>query len=109
VEDSFGQYGLVGVAVAELHGGRAELDTLLMSCRVLGRGVETTFLALLVETLRERGAADVVGRYLATKKNALVADLYPRHGFMPAGDDGVYVLPAGATIAVPEHVTATRS
>jgi FkbH-like protein len=109
VDDAFGQYGLVGVAVAEIVGDRAELDTLLMSCRVLGRGVETTFLALLVETLRERGVGDVVGRYLATKKNALVADLYPRHGFEATGDEGVYVLRAAASIVVPGHVKATRA
>lgn len=116
VNDKFGEYGLVGVAVARLGVARpapeatstaaAELDTLLMSCRVLGRGVETTFLALLTEALRHHGAGDVVGRYIATNKNALVADLYPSHGFVEAHGAGVWVLPRGTAIAVPSHVLA---
>ncbi|MDQ2729299.1 MAG: HAD-IIIC family phosphatase, partial [Actinomycetota bacterium] len=109
VNDAFGEYGLVGVAVARLRDGTAELDTLLMSCRVLGRGVETTFLALLTEQLRDQGAGDVVGRFIATRKNALVADLYPNHGFVDTAEDGVWVLPGGTAVAVPSHVTAVTA
>ena len=107
VDDAFGEYGLVGVSIARVHQARAELDTFLMSCRVLGRGVETTFLALLTDELRVRGVDEVVGRYVPTAKNALVAELYSRHGFTATGEVGTWVLPAGVSIAVPHHVTAT--
>ena len=47
-----------------------------MSCRVIGRTVEQFFFGVLVERCRELGYRRIVGEYIPTKKNALVADLY---------------------------------
>jgi FkbH-like protein len=106
VDDRFGEYGLVGVviAVAQPEVGW-NLDTVLMSCRVLGRGVETAMLSGVVGELRQRQPGPVAGRYVATDRNALVADLLSRHGFLPDGDR--FVLPAEAVIAAPTHLTLT--
>ncbi len=81
VRDKFGDYGLVGVAILHSTDPEWEIDTLLMSCRVLSRGLETGFLATLAGDAAERGPTTFVGRYAPTAKNSLVADLYPRHGF----------------------------
>jgi FkbH-like protein len=81
VADKFGDYGLVGVGILETTGLDWSIDTLLMSCRVLSRGIETAFLARLVEEASRHGARGLVGRYVPTAKNVLVQDLYPRHGF----------------------------
>ena len=105
VSDKFGDYGLVGVAILRVDGQRAEIDTLLMSCRVLGRGIETGLLAKLAETAKDRGATEIVGRYLPTPKNSQVADLYPRHGFSPTGEEGVYVAAVTDVPGVPDHLT----
>ena len=105
VADKFGDYGLVGVAVLHAEGDRADIDTLLMSCRVLGRGIETGFLAKLAETAKDLGATQLVGRYLPTPKNGQVADLYPRHGFTPAGDGGVYRAAVTDVPKAPDHLT----
>ena len=106
VEDRFGEYGLVGVIIAiQQPDASWDLDTVLMSCRVLGRGVETALLAGVVGELRKRQPGDVTARYVATDRNALVADLLPRHGFVPNGDQ--FVLPADSRIAVPAHLTLT--
>ena len=109
VDDRFGDYGLVGATIVRVDGQRAEIDTLLMSCRVLGRGVETALLALLVDELAALGSRRVVGRYVATAKNGLVAELYPRHGFRPIEADPEQAafeldLTADRTLAVPAHV-----
>jgi FkbH-like protein len=82
--DRFGDHGLVGVAIAVREGSAARIDTLLLSCRVLGRGVET---ALLAELCRRLGSGRVIGEYLPTAKNAQVADFYPRHGFIACGEN----------------------
>lgn len=80
-EDRFGNHGIVIVAVARHDGKRAVIESLVMSCRVIARQVETAFLGALLGSLRDRGVTDVIASYRPTPKNALVAELYPSHGF----------------------------
>lgn len=82
-EDRFGGHGIVIAAVARIDGMTAYIDSLVMSCRVIARQVETAFLGALVEELCGRGVRDVVASYRPTAKNALVRDLYAAHGFQP--------------------------
>jgi FkbH-like protein len=97
LSDRFGDNGLISVVL-----GRRELDELhmdlwLMSCRVLKRDMEAAMLDALVERARGVGIKCVVGRYLPTSKNAMVADFYPTLGFesipVPQSDQS-----AGATV-----------
>ena len=81
LSDRFGDYGVVGFCLAIHSGSVANFDTFLMSCRALGRGVETAFLALCAEKIAEKGASFLTGSYLPTKKNGQVANFYQRHGF----------------------------
>jgi thioesterase domain-containing protein/acyl carrier protein len=69
VRDRFGDYGLVGVIVANARGTELVVDTLLLSCRVLGRGVEHAMLRRLGEIAAERGLTHVDLRYIPTSKN----------------------------------------
>jgi thioesterase domain-containing protein len=69
VSDRFGDYGLVGVAIYQVHGEALTVDTFLMSCRVLGRGVEHQLLAYLGEVARQHGAAYVDVHFVPTPKN----------------------------------------
>ncbi|MCC0006700.1 MAG: HAD-IIIC family phosphatase [Hyphomicrobiaceae bacterium] len=82
-EDRFGQHGIVIAAVARIDGRTAHIESLVMSCRVIARQVETAFLGALIEALCSRGVSDVVATYRPTAKNALVRDLYATHGFQP--------------------------
>ena len=81
VLDRFGDNGLVGVAITHQEGEVCEIDTFLLSCRVIGRTVETALLAHLARQAAEGGAARLVGSFLPTKKNAPARDFYPNHGF----------------------------
>lgn len=105
VGDKFGDYGLVGAAVlhATSDAGVWEVDTLLMSCRVLGRGIETAFIAALAAEAAARGATTLLGRYTPTQKNPLVAELWPNHGFTAVGD-GVFRAEIGDIAPAPAHV-----
>lgn len=87
VSDKFGEYGLVGVSMIVENGPDWTIDNFLMSCRVLGRGVETTLLARIAADAAGAGASAVNGVYLPTPKNGLVVDLFERHGFAHAGDE----------------------
>jgi FkbH-like protein len=86
VADRFGDYGLVGVVILMRADDAIDIDTLLMSCRVLGRGVEDAVFAAITAHARLQNATKLRGRYVPTQKNALVADLYRAHGFKPIGD-----------------------
>ena len=90
IADRFADYGLVAVLIGVEEPGQPvptlRVDTWLMSCRVIARTVEEFCLNCLIEAARSLGYARLVGHYLPTKKNLLVADLYDRLGFRRTGD-----------------------
>jgi FkbH-like protein len=88
--DRFGDNGLVGVAIACRIGESWTIDTFLLSCRVIGRGVESALLAQLAACIVKRGGVCLTGEYRPTAKNQLVADFYPRHGFQPDGNANLW-------------------
>jgi FkbH-like protein len=81
VRDRFGDNGLVGVIVTARQGDAREIDTFLMSCRVISRTVETAMLAHVVASCRAEGVSCLRGWFLPTAKNAPASDLYRKHGF----------------------------
>lgn len=89
LRDRFSELGLVGVAIVRYQAHRAVVDTLLMSCRVLGRGVEDALLARVAEAALTHGATILAGSYRPTSKNGQVASFYSSRGFEPAnGENG---------------------
>jgi FkbH-like protein len=108
VEDRFGAQGLTGFAVATLTPDHLALDALMLSCRVLGRGVESAFLAEVVEMLRrERGAQPIVARWVASAKNAQTRWFYRAAGFdvTEATDQSAsFTLPAARHLQTPAHI-----
>jgi FkbH-like protein len=88
--DTFGDNGIISVIIADRTGETLEIDTWLMSCRVLGRRVEETVLAHLAAAARAHGATALVGRYVPSPKNKMVAEHYDKLGFerIEAGADG---------------------
>jgi FkbH-like protein len=81
VRDRFGDSGVVGVVIARVAGDAWEIDTLLLSCRVIGRAIETAMVARLAADARAAGATALHGWFLPTRKNAPASDFYPSHGF----------------------------
>ena len=80
--DRFGDNGIIGIVIGALtEPGTVTIDTWLMSCRVLGRGVERTTLNLVAHQARALGATRLVGEYIPTKKNGMVRDHYAKLGF----------------------------
>jgi FkbH-like protein len=69
VSDRFGDYGLTGAVLFRATEEALEIDTLLLSCRVLGRGVEHRVLAHLAEEALRRGLAIVIANFRPTAKN----------------------------------------
>ncbi|MBV8818854.1 MAG: haloacid dehalogenase, partial [Acidobacteriaceae bacterium] len=85
--DRMGDYGLIGVIFCRAASAfRWEVDTWLMSCRVLGRQMEKFMFDHLVKEAQSRGIREIAGVYRPTAKNGLVRDLYPQMGFTLAAE-----------------------
>jgi len=83
LEDKFGDNGLICVIILKkLDQEALFVDTWLMSCRVLKRGMENFTLHTIVSYARENGFKRIIGQYLPTAKNSMVAEHYPRLGFV---------------------------
>jgi FkbH-like protein len=85
LRDRFGDQGLVVVGIVRCEAPAAEIDTFLMSCRVMNRGVEQAFMAYLIEQARALGCSRITGVYLPTAKNQMVSEFYPGLGFTADG------------------------
>ncbi|MBV8638656.1 MAG: HAD family hydrolase [Candidatus Eremiobacteraeota bacterium] len=110
VKDRFGDNGIVGVAITRDDGDACEIDTFLLSCRVIGRGIETALVAQLADEARARGASRLIGTFIQTPKNAPAQNFYEDHGFTCIARDtasSTWEFPLDRTIDIPQWVTVT--
>src|SRR5699024_7372243 len=82
VSDRFGDNGITGLIIVLKKGEKAVIDSFLLSCRILGKGIENIFLAEILSRLKTENIETVEGRYIPTLKNAQVADFYKKVGFI---------------------------
>uniref|UniRef100_UPI00404B6FAA HAD-IIIC family phosphatase n=1 Tax=Flavobacterium sp. TaxID=239 RepID=UPI00404B6FAA len=83
VKDKFGDNGLTGVCISkddENDRKNVILDTLLMSCRIIGRNIEVVYLSHIIEDLANKGYQTITADYIPTKKNTQVEDFYDKVG-----------------------------
>ncbi len=81
--DRFGDYGLVGLILGVPEDAMVlVIDTWLLSCRAMGRTVENAMFSYLVDQAAAAGYMTIKGVYRPSEKNAPVADLFPRLGFV---------------------------
>jgi FkbH-like protein len=69
VSDKFGDAGLTGIVSLKIQGRKAQIVDFVLSCRVLGRKIEETMLAIVIQHAHAMGAEDVYARYIPTPKN----------------------------------------
>ncbi|MFX0013568.1 MAG: HAD-IIIC family phosphatase [Promethearchaeota archaeon] len=82
VQDKFGDEGIVGVAIVEKDSvDKWIVDSFLLSCRVIGRKIETVFLTKLINDAKSQNVKVLEATYIPTKKNTLVSDFYSKHSF----------------------------
>ena len=81
LSDSFENHGIVGVLFAQAEQSTWTIDSLVMSCRVIGRRLEDFMLSAVMEAAILADAAEIRGLYVPTSKNDLVRSFYESHGF----------------------------
>lgn len=86
--DKFGDHGLISVVICRTAGDSLEIDTWLMSCRVLKRRVEEEVVNQIARLAAQSGCRRIAGKYIRTPKNGMVSDLYPQMGFRLLNQNG---------------------
>ncbi|MDL2209554.1 HAD-IIIC family phosphatase [Desulfovibrio sp. OttesenSCG-928-O18] len=81
LEDRFGNYGLIAILILRSEDNAFIIDTWAMSCRVLERGMEEFILRDLITQVEGKKGNSIIGDFIPSAKNSLVANLYGRLGF----------------------------
>lgn len=84
--DNFGAMGTIGLFLVEVHDGVARLDSFLMSCRALGRGIETAIMNCVKREMAEQFACrQMYAKFIPSKKNTPAKDFLAAEGFQLEG------------------------
>lgn len=78
VSDKFGDNGITGLCIIKLNDKNAEIDTFLMSCRIIGRNIEFSIMDFIIDNLIKSDIDSITGKYVQTAKNAQVTDFYKK-------------------------------
>lgn len=83
IKDKFGDYGIVGLVIIlfDQANNIAEIDTFLLSCRVLGKGVEHSIMCCVFDTLKLKSISKIEAFFFSTIKNSQVQKFYDQFGF----------------------------
>jgi FkbH-like protein len=88
LSDVYGDHGIVGlVCLKKISPDTLFIDSFLMSCRVLGRFLESWMMSQVVATCVKQGYKYIIGEYIRTERNLQVRDFYEKHGFTLLSED----------------------
>jgi len=102
VTDKFDDNGIVAVAIVWIEGNVASIDTFLMSCRVIGRGVETVLLSRVMKEVAKHGVAYLRSRFVPTSKNEPAKRFLSDNGFAKTSNEYEYELQYPASVQEPD-------
>ncbi len=80
-KDKFGENGIVGVGIIKKNPSAWRVDSLLLSCRVIGRKIEDCLLTYIFKQAQKAGILKIIGEFIETKKNVPAKDFYRKKGF----------------------------
>ncbi len=103
VRDRFGDYGLVGACISRPTNSTLDLDSLVVSCRALGRGVEEAFLQGLAQMARAQGIGGLVAHYVEGLRNQPIKIFLTKSGFSP-GANGDFRIELSQVPSAPSHL-----
>lgn len=81
LEDRFSDYGLISCVILKKFGDSCFINTWVMSCRVLKRGLENAMFRRILQAAKELECSQVIGEYIPTAKNTMVKGLLTELGF----------------------------
>jgi len=107
VEDKFGDNGITAVFIIKKDVPTEwTIDTFLLSCRIIGRGIEDGILGYILQKAQKEGVKKMKGKYIPTKKNKPCENFLSNFGFKPENDYQVFSITD--MIKIPDHLTITK-
>jgi HAD-superfamily phosphatase, subfamily IIIC/FkbH-like domain len=91
--DKFSNYGIISCVILKKQSYRCFIDTWVMSCRVLKRGVEYMMFEAIIKYAKDMGCTEITAEYIKTKKNSMVSSFYDTLGLenlCEENNDGEY-------------------
>jgi FkbH-like protein len=82
LKDKYGDNGFIAIIILQKQGDSLFIETWLMSCRVLKRGMENFTLNTIVQHAKKGGYKKIIGEYIPSSKNEMVKDHYKKLGFV---------------------------
>ncbi len=102
VLDKFGDNGITGVYIINKQDKIWSIDTFLLSCRIMGRGVENGILSQILIDAKYNGVEEIRANFIPTQKNKPAENFLPDFGFQKEGDNWIYKL--NNEIKLPKHL-----
>ena len=100
--DKFGDNGVTGVYIVKKNEMYWIIDTFLLSCRIMGRGVENGILSQILKEAKLNGVEELRAEFIPTSKNKPAENFLPDFGFQKEGDNWIYKL--NNEIKLPKHL-----
>ncbi len=109
VSDKFGDYGLTGILGLATNGEQLKITDYLLSCRVMGRGLEELMLAVAIDHAQALGAAEINAEYIPTPKNAPCLRFFRERSHFRVNSDRSFIWAAKDPYVSPLHISITKS
>jgi len=108
VSDKFGDNGITGTYIIEKKDNDEWIiDTFLLSCRIMGRGVEEIMMNQIIEKAKSSGIKKIKGEFIPTKKNKPAENFYEKLGFEK--EDKFWVFDTDNIMKKPEHIKVIKN
>jgi len=106
VKDKFGDNGISGAFIVEKKSNEWIIDTFLLSCRVIGRGVEIGIMSYLLQEAKNQGISSVRGEFIPTEKNQPASTLFQECDFIKNGNEWIFNLKN--KIKIPKYLSIIK-
>ena len=102
VNDKFGENGITNVFIIKTKSNEWIIDTFLLSCRVMGRGIEEGIIGKILEIAKEKGIERITATFIPTEKNKPSENFLKDYGFEKVDEKWVFLLKN--KIKIPDHL-----
>ena len=92
VEDKFGESGITNVFIIKKNSKEWVIDTFLLSCRIMGRGIEEAILGKILEIAKDKGIERIKANFILTEKNQPTKNFLKNYGFEKDGENWIFLL-----------------
>ena len=102
IEDKFGENGITNVFIIKTKPNEWIIDTFLLSCRIMGRGIEEGIIGKILEIAKNKGIEKITATFIPTEKNKPAENFLKNYGFEKEKENWIFLLKN--KIKIPDHL-----